>query len=625
MSNYRYPGAFPFQTYDQHIFFGREKDVERFITLLNVEKLIVMYAKSGIGKSSLVNAGVMPKLKNLPRYERNLRIRLLSYNADSSTHIASSPLQTLIGELDSQEHQNFLANIEMNNSLWLSLKMMQANATHKKGAVVLFFDQFEEFFDYPKEQQIEFKQAIAEILRSSPPDRIEKAAQEQKGLTEEQIEFLFTPLEVKIVFLIRSDRMSYLDSMKDYIPSILSTTFEIRPLDKEQASSAIEEPAKKIGSFQIPTFRYTKESKEHILSFISDEKGQYEPYQIQLICSRLERKILKENSFTADTLIQKEYIGDLNALIEGVYKDAIDDLPEMFQKKSRILIESRLLKNGKRKSLDQDECELPLEVLEQLEDSRILRREVNHLGNATYEIAHDTFIEPIERLRKEREEKEKEEGEQKKIQQELEKAKQEAERYKLQRNRERKRTAVLAFMGVLSIAFAVWALWEKRQGEQAQAKFYTTQFELYSSNGDVASMAIEYKSAVNFYNSALKISGQDSAKIAEVKKKKKQAEINVKNEPLFQKLIGEGHSLAKKEELNEALVKYEQALKLDYNIALANKYIIDAKEDIERSFKKYMEMAENNKDRGEIRYYKEYLEKAKKLKPNDERLKQFEK
>lgn len=623
MSNYRYPGAFPFQTYDQHIFFGREKDVERFITLLNVEKLIVMYAKSGIGKSSLVNAGVMPKLKNLPRYERNLRIRLLSYNTDSSTHIASSPLQTLIGELESQEPRKFLANIEMNNSLWLSLKMMQANATHKKGAVVLFFDQFEEFFDYPKEQQIEFKQAIAEILRSSPPDRIEKAAQEQQGLTEEQIEFLFTPLEVKIVFLIRSDRMSYLDSMKDYIPSILSTTFEIKPLEKEQASSAIEEPAKKIGSFQIPTFRYTKESKEHILSFISDEKGQYEPYQIQLICSRLERKILKENSFTADTLIQKEYIGDLNALIEGVYKDAIDDLPEMFQKKSRILIESRLLKNGKRKSLDQDECELPLEVLEQLEDSRILRREVNHLGNATYEIAHDTFIEPIERLRKEREEKEKEESEKRKIQQELEKAKQEAERYKLQRNRERKRTAILAFMGVLSIAFAVWALWEKRQGEQAQAKFYTAQFELYKNNGDEAFKSIDYRSAAIFYSSALKISGQDSAKIAEVKKMQRQTEINIKNEPLFQKLIGEGNLFAKKEELTEAVYKYEQAKELNYDTTLANKRIVDINKKIDSLLNEYIDRARNFRKDGETERMNINVEKARKLKPNDERLKQF--
>ena len=56
----RYPGAQPFSTEQQHIFFGRDEDVARFHRLIKTEPLVVLYAKSGMGKSSLLNAGIVP-------------------------------------------------------------------------------------------------------------------------------------------------------------------------------------------------------------------------------------------------------------------------------------------------------------------------------------------------------------------------------------------------------------------------------------------------------------------------------------------------------------------------------------------------------------------------------------
>ncbi len=623
MSYYRYPGPFPFQTQDQHIFFGREREVDRFITLLNVEKLIVLYAKSGLGKSSLVNAGVMPKLKNLPKYYKDLRIRLLSYNDDSSAHITTySPLQTLIGELNIQAHQNFLDNTDAKKSLWLALKMMQSEAPNRKGALVLFFDQFEEFFDYPKIQQDEFKQAIAELFRSTPPEEIEQAIQnEEDNLTEEQINFLYTPLDVRIVFLIRSDRMSYMDSMKDYIPSILNTTFDIKPLNKEQASEAIDKPAKKIGNFQTPPFLYSQEAIEDILSFIADDKGHYEPYQIQLICSRLERKILKEDNFVNGHVIQKEYLGNLQSLIEGVYLEAVNTLAsEDLQKQARILIETKLLKNGKRKSLDQDDCGLPIEILEALEDERILRREVNHLGNATYEVAHDTFIEPIERLRKDREHRENEEAKNLSIQRELEIAKQKLEVSQLERKKEKKKAWMLAILVTTVIivvsGLAIWVMIERRRFNEAQLK-------LQIENGDDAFQETLYPQAVRFYESALEIhAGDDSVKM-EVRNKKEEAEERGRNEPLFNRLMAEADSLRKAKELNLALSKYKEARRTNYNIASASMLIIEVNKEIDELFEKKIEEAEGFREAGEAKWFEKALKEASKLKPNDEKIKRL--
>jgi len=61
-AKYRYPGSKPFEASEKNLFFGREDDIERLSESIQVEQLLVLYGKSGLGKSSLLNAGVLPKL-----------------------------------------------------------------------------------------------------------------------------------------------------------------------------------------------------------------------------------------------------------------------------------------------------------------------------------------------------------------------------------------------------------------------------------------------------------------------------------------------------------------------------------------------------------------------------------
>mgnify|MGYP006309195021 CR=1 FL=1 len=59
----RYPGAQPFTTEQRRIFFGRDKDLDDLHQLVQLEELVVLYGKSGLGKSSLLNAGLIPRLQ----------------------------------------------------------------------------------------------------------------------------------------------------------------------------------------------------------------------------------------------------------------------------------------------------------------------------------------------------------------------------------------------------------------------------------------------------------------------------------------------------------------------------------------------------------------------------------
>ncbi|MBK8194997.1 MAG: hypothetical protein IPK76_17970 [Lewinellaceae bacterium] len=57
----RYPGVRPFETSEKHLFFGRSRDIEELYDLILLERLTVLFAKSGYGKSSLLKAGVIPR------------------------------------------------------------------------------------------------------------------------------------------------------------------------------------------------------------------------------------------------------------------------------------------------------------------------------------------------------------------------------------------------------------------------------------------------------------------------------------------------------------------------------------------------------------------------------------
>ena len=59
----RYPGINFFTESDRDIFKGREKDVERLYTEIMLSDTMVLHAESGVGKSSLVRAGLVPYIK----------------------------------------------------------------------------------------------------------------------------------------------------------------------------------------------------------------------------------------------------------------------------------------------------------------------------------------------------------------------------------------------------------------------------------------------------------------------------------------------------------------------------------------------------------------------------------
>ena len=58
-----YVGPQPFEERDKPIFFGRDREARDLLSMIIANNLVLVYAQSGAGKTSLINAGLIPLLK----------------------------------------------------------------------------------------------------------------------------------------------------------------------------------------------------------------------------------------------------------------------------------------------------------------------------------------------------------------------------------------------------------------------------------------------------------------------------------------------------------------------------------------------------------------------------------
>ncbi len=416
----RYPGVKPFETTERALFFGRDKDIEDLLDLIWLEKLVVLFGKSGYGKSSLINAGILPEIEQeaVP-----IVVRLGSYVAGQNP----SPLDNLKRKIDEvlsdNPEANFIQSLNVPKTLWHQMKNKQSRRQRR---FVMVFDQFEEFFTYPIAEQQAFKEQIADLLYTEVPQAVRDL---NDTLTEAQQAFIATPFDAKVLFAIRADRMSLLDSMKDKLPAILQKRYEMRGLTLDQAKEAIKNPAEKESNFASPKFKYSDEALRVMTQKLSETKvSQHtgiEAFQLQILCEYLEDKIIKGE--IPDNRIEPAHFADkINNIYEGYYERLIEKLDLALQRAAQLLIEEKLIfedtQTGEARRLSVDsgvllnEKGITQSLLNQLESTFLLRRESTSTGGFNYEVSHDTMIAPILKSKGERKALEKAEAELKEVQ-----------------------------------------------------------------------------------------------------------------------------------------------------------------------------------------------------------------
>ncbi len=294
----RYPGIRAFEPTETNLFFGRSDDSRELFTQVKAQPLVVLFAKSGIGKSSLLNAGLRPRLEDdffLP-----IKIRLQEKSILPIDHVKKE-LQAFLKQ---DRLQQFTGQGAEEAPLWEFLRacdfgtqVIEEGEEPMQTIPTLIFDQFEEFFDHDVENRASLVEGLADLLSDRLPKRIHKElrAIKFKDRTDEIMDW-YSPIKLKIVLAIRSDRLSFLDDLAQEIPIILRSRYHLKPFQEYQAREAIVEPAKLEGAgFLTPPFSYDEPTLDGILDYLSNKDGEIEAFQMQLVCQYVEREVYKRN------------------------------------------------------------------------------------------------------------------------------------------------------------------------------------------------------------------------------------------------------------------------------------------------------------------------------------------
>lgn len=423
----RYAGASPFKEEQSNIFFGREVAVLALHRLIKQEALVVLHSKSGIGKSSLIRAGLLPLIRKEASMEP-VEFRL--YAAASSDSMA--PLATTKEILKQKLGTKSTAPTPIDkllpndNSLWRILKEIQIRRLmeDKEKAIadpplLLIFDQFEELFTHTRQEQLYFRSQLAEATTTRLPQRYWEILSLYEGIespiTAEERKLLMRPMRIHVLTAIREDRIHLLGDMTDYLPSIGKNWFKLDHLNEQEATQAIEAPAHQAGDFATPPFTYDPDLRQEIISYLSSEYVGIESAQLQVICDAIDRKMARQKERVATLAIT----GALENITSNYYWEKIKAIGDEEQElAARRLIEEQLIFEEAERRLTLYggqilETGLEQKTLDILIDSYLLRAEPDLRGGYNYEISHDSLVRPIleakhERLTEERSKERKE-------------------------------------------------------------------------------------------------------------------------------------------------------------------------------------------------------------------------
>ena len=214
--NYRYPGPQSFTEEDEGLFFGRKRETKALYDLILVQPLVVLFAKSGMGKTSLLQAGIIPRLRFTEYDPLVLRLNDASIPPEQQALRKMAPSQSIEGVTPSHT-LNMPAP-----TLWTEI--LRHNRAHN-GTPLLIFDQFEEIFTlYSDEQRAAFVRQLADVINGTLPDVLRQRIREGMAagtLDTAAVAELERVPRVKIVLSIRSDLLHYLHLLSPEIPSIL--------------------------------------------------------------------------------------------------------------------------------------------------------------------------------------------------------------------------------------------------------------------------------------------------------------------------------------------------------------------------------------------------------------------
>ena len=235
-----WPGMRPYREHDATFYFGRGAEVEDLLARTERSLLTLLYARGGLGKTSLLRAGLAPRLVErayLPVYMRPRG--LLDGGRD--------PVREVVGALEDAARASRLeATADFDApSLWELFHRQTFDlwdSTNQLVTPVLVFDQFEEIFQVidddagaaPRVRAL--LDAIAELVENRPPPRLAR----DDPLAPAGPKFDAASKDFRVILSFREDYLPQMRKLRAIVPSVIENHVRLEPLTGRQALEVVQ-------------------------------------------------------------------------------------------------------------------------------------------------------------------------------------------------------------------------------------------------------------------------------------------------------------------------------------------------------------------------------------------------
>ena len=230
-----YKGLANYTEEDAALFFGRDREREIIVANLKARRLTLLYGESGVGKSSLLRAGVMADLAEAAR--QNFA------DIDTPEHLpvifsawSDEPVAGLAAAIAAAA-KNFAGVAEESPDSGSLVDVIAWAADHADAHLLIILDQFEEYFLYHSTEKAAgtFAVQLPEILN-------------RPGV------------QANVLVSIREDALAKLDVFKRDVPRLFDSSLRVNHLDAAAAREAIERPVERFNALAAPDERVVLEA-----------------------------------------------------------------------------------------------------------------------------------------------------------------------------------------------------------------------------------------------------------------------------------------------------------------------------------------------------------------------------
>jgi tetratricopeptide (TPR) repeat protein len=389
-----YIGPRSFRHEDSASFFGRDREVSELQSLVVAHRVVLLYSQSGVGKSSLLNARLIPSLE-----EQGFDVLPIVRVGGLPVQVATDSVNpyvrnTLLGWSASDK----TSQSRERQSLAEFLRARRAARPDTVDVPYLaVFDQFEELFTRSpahRDAKAEFFRQMAEALAGNP-----ESGQEADPL-------------LRILVSIREEYLGQLDPVCELIPGRFRTRYRLERLGETAALAAVTGPLART------PVRFAPGVAERLVANLMEVRVEapaggaeickgdsVEPVQLQVVCQSMWRDLPSGVLTITDEHLQKS--ADVDRVLSDFYERAVERAARqghVSHAKLRKWFEHSLITPAGTRGLAYKPRAgvpgIPLRATDILESDYVIRAEMR-AGARWYELTHDRLIDPIRRSNRE--------------------------------------------------------------------------------------------------------------------------------------------------------------------------------------------------------------------------------